>query len=119
MIGFRIFMLLLGWNAHTTNFIKGAIRNLLMTKSASSSLVFTRMFTFTEETLEITHELKNLLGITKVRIGGQFATRYVPQSRYFQREELQNPYIETKPSDACEVHIVQIMRFADNSVATR
>lgn len=92
MIAFRVFMLLTGWNARLADFIKGTIRDLLMTKSSKAPVTFERRFTFTDEAVTVMHAVTAKKRITHLRIGGQFAARYVPQSRYFQHEELIDRY---------------------------
>ena len=93
MIAFRAFMILTGWNAHVAEWIKGVIRNLLMTKASTSSIQFERHFSFQDTEISIRNVIRSQKSIATLRIGGQFASRYVPQSRYFQHEELQNPYV--------------------------
>lgn len=100
MIAFRLFMLLTGWNAKNAELIKGLIRKLLMTKSTKSTISFVREFEFSEQNLTITNRVDSKAKISSLRIGGQFASRYVPQSRFFQREELENDYWEIKKPDA-------------------
>ncbi len=92
MIGFRMFMLLTGWNSKIAEFIKGAIRNLLMTRSSKSKMSFERRFEIRESEVIITNRVNSKVRISQLRVGGQFASRYVPQSRYFQQEELDNKY---------------------------
>lgn len=89
---FRLFMILTGWNAALAERTKGFIRNLLMTKSVKSPLSFERRFIFSNEGVEIMNLISSKAKVTALRFGGQFATRYVPQSRYFQQEELDNKY---------------------------
>lgn len=96
---FTIFMILIGWNARVADFIKGAIRNLLMTKSSKSSLSFKRQFILTDNAIKIKNKIKSKNKASNIRIAGQFAARYVPQSRYFQWEELDNNYFNIKNPD--------------------
>lgn len=103
MISFRLFTLAFGWNAKLAEFIKGSIRKLLMTKSAKSQISFLREFEITERNLTITNRIDSQAKISSLRIGGQFASRYVPQSRYFQHEELTNDYWEIKNPDASTI----------------
>lgn len=99
MIGFRIFMLATGWNSKIAELIKGIIRSLLMTRSSKSKTSFERKFIFGENLIIITNRIKSKNKIANLRIGGQFASRYVPQSRYFQFEELDNSYWESSSPD--------------------
>lgn len=99
MIAFRIFILATGWNARIADFIKGTIRRLLVTKSSKSRISFERAFIVDEEKITITNLLQTNKKIAALRIGGQFASRYVPQSRYFQKEELDNVYFTASRTD--------------------
>ena len=96
---FIIFMVLTGWNARVADFIKGVIRNLLMTKSSTSTISFTRKFIFDDDKIIVINNLVSEANIISLRVSGQFASRYVPQSRYFQLEELENKYWDIKNPD--------------------
>jgi len=90
MIGFRLFMLAAGWNTAAAYGIKGVIRKLLMTKSGAARARFRRTIRFTDGGLTVTDRIERGGGpaFVKVKIGDDFGVRYVPQSRYFQRFEL-------------------------------
>ena len=92
MIVFRLFILSTGWNAKIADLIKGLIRKLLMTRSSKTQVKFTRNFFINENKIIITNEIQTEQEIKFLQLGGQFASRYVPQSRYFQWEELDNKY---------------------------
>ena len=96
---FIIFMVLTGWNARVADVIKGVIRNLLMTKSSASTISFTRKFIFADDKITVINDLASRVKVIYLRVGGQFASRYVPQSRYFQQEELANKYWDIKNPD--------------------
>ncbi len=104
MIAFRAFMLLTGWNARLADTIKGVIRRVLMTKSSRAPLEFERRFVFSNDSIAITHTVTAKKKVTHLRIGGQFAARYVPQSRYFQAEELHNPHRIASPEEQAELN---------------
>lgn len=95
MIGFRLFMLLLGWNTGMAYRIKGWIRRQLMTKSGRAAARFRRTLRFHGDgggqRISITDRIERGDGpaFMKVKIGDDFSVRYVPQSRYFQRFELE------------------------------
>lgn len=90
MIAFRVFMLAVGWQTRLAYAIKGWIRTLLMTRSHAAPVRFRRKIEFGETGLMITDELTRERGaqVEKVKIGDEFHVRYVPQSRYFQPQEL-------------------------------
>lgn len=90
MIGFRLFMLAFGWHTRLAYGIKGWIRRLLMTRSGAAPVRFRRCVQFGADGLTITDEITRGGGprIRKGKIGDEFHVRYVPQSRYFQPQEL-------------------------------
>jgi hypothetical protein len=90
MILFRLFMLAFGWHTGTAYRIKGWIRKLLMLRSSSVPVSFERRIEFDREVCRVIDSLR-LEGNVEVlsgKLGDEFAPRYVPQSRYFQRQEL-------------------------------
>lgn len=89
MIAFRVFMLAFGWHDRLAYAIKGWIRNLLMTRSAKAPASFRRSVSFGPTSVTIHDEIiRQGVAFTKVRLGDEFFVRYVPQSRYFQLQEL-------------------------------
>jgi hypothetical protein len=89
MIGFRLFMLLTGWNTNAAYRIKGSIRKLLV-KSGAAPARFRRTISFVEGGMSVTDRITRGGGaaFVKLKIGDDFSVRFVPQSRYFQRFEL-------------------------------
>lgn len=90
MILFRLFMLAFGWHTGTAYKIKGWIRKLLMLRSSTLPVEFNRRIEFGPAECVVTDEIKLGSGVevVKARLGDEFAPRYVPQSRYFQLQEL-------------------------------
>jgi hypothetical protein len=82
---FRLVMLTFGWHERLAYHLKGLIRNILMTGSKPSPV------RFFNKGVEISTRiwLKESARITGLQIGDEFPARYVPQSRYFQPQELQ------------------------------
>jgi len=89
---FRVVMVGLGWSARLSHFLKGAIRKNLMLGTRPTPVRFTRHFDMNEDGLTIRDELEAQKGtkIADLSVGGEFAVRYVPQSRYFQIPELES-----------------------------
>ncbi len=89
-LAFRGVLLLTGWSPKLSHLLKGQIRKTLMLGQRPAPLTFRRRVTFAdkevklEDTLTLTGELK----ITSLSLGDEFFVRYVPQSRYFQSQEL-------------------------------
>jgi hypothetical protein len=87
---FRVWILSVGWRAALANRAKGFIRRLLMLGSRPTPLRFTRRIHMDEESvcIETTMRADRGTRVTRLRIGDEFHVRYVPQSRYFQPQEL-------------------------------
>ncbi|MFN8547530.1 MAG: hypothetical protein U0527_06045 [Candidatus Eisenbacteria bacterium] len=89
MIAFRLFMLAVGWQTKLAYDIKGWIRNLLMTRSGQAPVEFTRRIRFEADAVVVEDEIRRKgPAITRLKLGDEFHVRYVPQSRYFQPQEL-------------------------------
>jgi hypothetical protein len=90
MILFRLFMLALGWHTGLAYRIKGWIRRLLMLRSRPLPVRFRRTVEMADGEWILTDEIRLEKGtrVEKVRLGDEFAPRYVPQSRYFQAQEM-------------------------------
>jgi hypothetical protein len=91
MIIFRAFLLLFGWHTGMAYRIKGFIRKLLMLRSGDVPVLFHRDVRLEDGAAVITDTLKitGKLRFTSLQLGDEFFVRYVPQSRYFQSQELE------------------------------
>jgi len=90
MIAFRAALLTLGWNTKLSYWMKGAIRNLFITRTKKSSIEFSRKIKYDQNRIVVEDkiDLKAKEGFTSLSIGDEFSVRYVPQSLYFQSQEL-------------------------------
>lgn len=89
-IAFRLVMLAIGWHTRAAYEIKGLIRRLLMTRARAEPVTFERRIDFEGDHLLLTDQIR-LTGSVRVRrllLGDEMPVRYVPQSRYFQPQEL-------------------------------
>ena len=89
-MAFRAGLLLLGWNTQLSYWMKGAIRNLFITGTKKSPVSFSRKIRFDEREIiieDIVH-IRSSEKFDSLRIGDEFSVRYVPQSLYFQSQEL-------------------------------
>lgn len=88
-IGFRLAMLAIGWSSSFAYKMKGFIRKLLMTQAKPMPVRFARQIQWNKDELTVTDSLE-LEGsqIRRLLIGDEMPVRYVPQSRYFQPQEL-------------------------------
>jgi hypothetical protein len=86
---FRLFILSIGWNTWLAYQAKGLIRRLLMTHAASEPVRFVRKIKVgaAQVELEDTIELQGVR-VRRLYLGDELPIRYVPQSRYFQPQEL-------------------------------
>ncbi len=90
MILFRMFLILFGWHTGMAYRIKGLIRRLLMLRSGDVPVLFYRDVQLREGDIVISDTLKitGKIRFSSLQIGDEFFVRYVPQSRYFQSQEL-------------------------------
>ncbi len=90
MMAFRAALLTLGWNTQLSYWMKGAIRNLFITNAKKSSVEFGRKIKYNQNSVVVEDkiDLKAKEGFTNLSIGDEFSVRYVPQSLYFQSQEL-------------------------------
>jgi hypothetical protein len=91
MMAFRSGLLLLGWNTQLSYWMKGAIRSLFITRTKKSPVEFKRRIMLGEDKVIVEDKIK-LKTSDKFRsldIGDEFSVRFVPQSLYFQPQELQ------------------------------
>ncbi|MBI3336777.1 hypothetical protein HYZ98_04415 [Candidatus Peregrinibacteria bacterium] len=87
---FRLFLLLFGWHTGMAYRIKGLIRKLLMLKSDRAPVIFERTVDLKGDSVHLCDvlEIEGDLCFHKLQLGDEFFVRYVPQSRYFQSQEL-------------------------------
>ena len=90
-IVFRAALIALGWSPRLSHWLKGGIRKSLMLGSRPVQVAFHRRFSVEEEaiTLEDELQLEGRSRVESLSVGGEFFVRYVPQSRYFQSQELE------------------------------
>ncbi|MFN0072785.1 MAG: hypothetical protein ACKVVP_14975 [Chloroflexota bacterium] len=90
MAMFRGVLTAVGWNGQAAHFIKGGIRKLLMLGTRPIPVRFRRQIRLDGDNLLVTDRLERTGSVSfeSLMIGDEFAVRYVPQSRYFQAQEL-------------------------------
>jgi 2-polyprenyl-3-methyl-5-hydroxy-6-metoxy-1,4-benzoquinol methylase len=87
---FRSALVAMGWSPRFSHLLKGNIRKTLMLGQRPMPLCFTRCLQVADELITLTDEIC-LDGDAQLRtlsVGDEFFVRYVPQSRYFQNQEL-------------------------------
>lgn len=89
-LAFRGVLLLIGWSPKLAHLLKGQIRKTLMLGQRPSLVSFKRSVRFGggEVTVEDEISLEGDIKVTRLAFGDEFFVRYVPQSRYFQSQEL-------------------------------
>lgn len=88
---FRGALVALGWSSRFSHLLKGNIRKTLMLGQRPVSIRFSRRLGVSDETITLTDEIR-LDGDARLAafsIGDEFFVRYVPQSRFFQSQELE------------------------------
>ena len=88
---FRTVLLLLGWWPAFSHLLKGQIRKTLILGKRPVPIRFRRTLTVADERITLTDDLWAKSGTTfsQLAAGDEFFVRYVPQSRYFQAQELE------------------------------
>jgi hypothetical protein len=104
-MAFRAGMLAAGWNTRAAYEIKGGIRKLLMLGNRPGPVRFQRTITPLPEGVELVDEiwLDDGVHVAEGLIGDDFAVRYVPQSRYFQLQELDTDRLELTAAQLAEL----------------
>lgn len=90
---FRIVLLSICWNGNLAQRFKAWIRSILILGNKVSHSYFCREISFEKkQELKIndTIKYKEKSPLNRIMFGGEFAVRYVPQSRYFQNQELRD-----------------------------
>lgn len=90
MIIFRSLLILFGWNSWGAYKIKCLIRKLLIVGKETSGIHFKRKIAVNKDEVQLFDELNLGQGdkVERVLYGGGFSARYVPQSRYFTKNDL-------------------------------
>ncbi len=97
---FRLLVLLGGWRDNLAYYLKGGIRELLMTGNKSIPVRFERHIRWTGQGIDIATRihLEENIQVEALQASDEFPARYVPQSRYFQPQELNfRGYILDRP----------------------
>lgn len=87
---FRSILLLVGWHPRLAHILKGKIRKILMLGNRPIPVHFKRKLSVSADSIVLTSEVQ-IQGnekFTRLSFGDEFFVRYVPQSRYFQAQEL-------------------------------
>ncbi len=89
-LAFRGVLLLTGWSPKLAHLLKGQIRKTLMLGQRPAPLTFRRQVSFGKDEVKLsdTLTLNEDMNIASLSLGDEFFVRYVPQSRYFQSQEL-------------------------------
>lgn len=91
LILFRLLLLLMGWNASLAHRLKGMIRKMLILGARPLPIRFVRRLEVGSEDVSLNSEIR-MQGagrLDSLSFGDEFFVRYVPQSQYFQSQELE------------------------------
>lgn len=93
---FRILMCTLAWHPKAAQKLKSLIRNRLMVGRKEVPVSWLRKIEFSDNSVVCTDKiiLERFLNIKSIWYGGDFASRVVPQSRYFHQHELKFSPVE-------------------------
>jgi hypothetical protein len=91
MMALRTALLTLAWNTKLSYWLKGAIRDMFITNTKKAPVQFRREIIICGDKIEIGDKIsKNASDkLLSINIGDEFSVRYVPQSLYFQQQELE------------------------------
>ncbi len=91
LILFRAALIVIGWIPAMAHWLKGQIRKSLILGQRGVDINFKRKFRIEERKFIIEDTLENKTGnmFKRLSFGDEFFVRYVPQSRYFQSQELE------------------------------
>ncbi len=104
-LAFRGVLLVTGWSPRLSHLLKGQIRKTLMLGQRPAPLAFKRQVTFADDevTVKDTLTLEGELKVASLSLGDEFFVRYVPQSRYFQSQELGISGVALTPEQLAEL----------------
>jgi hypothetical protein len=102
---FRGVLLALGWNTRFSHLLKGNIRKTLMLGRRPVGVAFKRRLQLASSGITLTDTLwlTGTMHLVRLSAGDEFSVRYVPQSRYFQSQELA---IQGYTLGATELHAI-------------
>lgn len=88
---FRTALLALGWVPAFAHALKGSIRKSMMLGRRPVPVHFRRRYERSGEAMTLSDEIwtDGFVKVTAFSVGDEFFVRYVPQSRYFQSQELE------------------------------
>jgi len=88
---FRTVLVVMGWMPFFSHFLKGIIRKSLILGARTIPIHFRRRCEFfnTRVVLSDSLQIRGSQRFVRLSIGDEFFVRYVPQSRYFQSQELE------------------------------
>jgi hypothetical protein len=91
LVVFRLVMMFTGWYPPMAHYIKGKIRKTLILGQREVPVMFKRKVQINNHSVEIIDELniKGNFRFKNLSFGDEFFVRYVPQSRFFQSQELE------------------------------
>lgn len=111
---FRSALVVAGWSGWFSHVLKGAIRRTLMLGSRPIPVRFRRRIVRTVQSLVVEDEITIRGGVRfrSLQVGGEFFVRYVPQSRYFQEQELSIPEFRLDEAALEKLHATRTLKIA-------
>lgn len=93
-IGLRVFAKTVGNSQKISSLIKNHLRRMLITKPVKSDIEFTRTIAADGKSIKIIDLLSSKNKIKDVILGEKYSSIFIPSSRYFQLQELDNKPLE-------------------------
>jgi len=90
LILFRVILLAIGWNTFISIRLKGLVRKMIVVGKRNVPVKYKRFIKFNKNYIEIIDriEICRNVKIKRMLLGDEFSVRFVPQSLYFQLQEL-------------------------------
>jgi hypothetical protein len=88
---FRFILLLVGWSPKLSHMFQDQIRKKLMLGQRPAPISFERTVFFDDRKIKVNDNIsiEQSLKIKLLSVGDDFSVRYVPQSKYFESQELE------------------------------
>lgn len=116
-IALRIFQALFGIFDNITGWLKDKLRDMLITRKATTAIILKRSFKVEDKNIIINDTIKGAKKIKKVFLGGKISYILVPSSAYFQFQDLDNEmliYNNDKSTDT--INIIRNYDFEGNLI---
>lgn len=118
---FRGVLFVMGWSPGFCHFLKGKIRDVLILGQRAGPARFERRLDFEAGEVVITDEVSLDSGVrlSALSFGDDTFVRYVPQSRFFQRQELETSGYTLDPKELADLNRNETIRIEARTEGSR